>query len=1238
MKISKALQVLLILSGLLMMGCLPDSFTKFEEDPPQTQPATVPPPTPTPILAPTNLAYEEPINGSEHVATVGQAVNDFLPIAVENFPSSYSISPALPAGLFIVAATGEISGTPTTASAVANYVITASNSAGSDTVEAKLAVFNIPADLRYQAIPLITLTVLNGSSFTVSGDISSSGNGTGIITAVAGNQITVEVLSGRFLIAEDTDNVIPFSAAETSIDEVNYSVQQKLKLSNIVGLAEGGSISLPSGVYGDIIEVTNATEIVVGVLNGSFNLADSFDDTDTFTTEFGTILESSFIYQANAIIDLKPTLSAGEDIVYTVEPALPTEFFDAFDGNLGWIQGTQNSTTLSSVTVTATNPVGSVTTSFFLGPEESAPKQMNFSQDLILNVSSTGSFSVGQEVTSSCSCNGGGGGLGIVKKVINANNLHIRLINGFFNQGEGIDNVKPYGGEKAEIIHATPFNAVLHVADGASSPFNRKGFISSTADAAQGIVSYVDVDSTTFDGTNDDAIYVLTYQGSFVVPVLEIKNTENFASISLPAIAVVSIEATNLKLKLNDVSNFTKGSEITTLSGATGTVNDLGANYVYVAIDNPGFTHEDAADDVDNYNVYQAAEANIEELSPDNTFYLYRNEAIRLNAFLRKGSEPAWSITPALPLGLTIDPATGHIAGTPIESSVKKSYIVTASNVIDSIQYQETFTFSLRVFDHFTINNITDIATSYILHKEGKKNGNTRCRITSDQIASANQNNKDIICRLEGEERDLFLQGMKFQVNSSPGLCEYVTHTPYNFYSKSIAPTTTNTAYLKHVVADGSDCVLPAGIFDDVIANECISNQGSTNCDTGNYKIQTYSWSNGSALEGQDCLISSATQSEEIACGGNTLNCREGGLRTFDATALNSGITSFFTGASSGLLKEYNYTGTLFAPTGELQSPLKLVNYVANNNCADAGASTDAGYRYQANNWERYKVSDYPQAGLNNGAEVTINAANDETSSMIARSTVTSSEFLGNDFFPGDIVTLSGAGGNHKIANINNLVVTFTAPLDLAMTGDLTITPHENSEPFKGVSTNPFYTFECADAAQDTKARIRIQVRDWDRQFSINDNIDVLGKVHSASVTSSSLFNTTILSGSLALAGDFTSNPENIIFPIIRYGNQVNQPITQDIAISDNSVFNLIMVHPSTSNVFGATLYSSPLLMDSGAALDLFGQAYNDDEDWDDYYGPNSSFVSNLNSCGIADTAPTRVPSSRREYFPFFSY
>ena len=67
-------------------------------------------------------------------------------------PTSYSVSPALPAGLSLNTSTGAITGTPTTASAAANYTVTATNRCGSTTKAVNITVSPAsPAALTYTA-------------------------------------------------------------------------------------------------------------------------------------------------------------------------------------------------------------------------------------------------------------------------------------------------------------------------------------------------------------------------------------------------------------------------------------------------------------------------------------------------------------------------------------------------------------------------------------------------------------------------------------------------------------------------------------------------------------------------------------------------------------------------------------------------------------------------------------------------------------------------------------------------------------------------------------------------------------------------------------------------------------------------------------------------------------------------------------------------------------------------------
>jgi uncharacterized repeat protein (TIGR01451 family) len=74
----------------------------------------------------------------------GTAITPNSPTSTGGAVTSYSVSPALPAGLSLSASTGIISGTPTAVTATASYTVTASNSAGSTTATLTITVNDQP--------------------------------------------------------------------------------------------------------------------------------------------------------------------------------------------------------------------------------------------------------------------------------------------------------------------------------------------------------------------------------------------------------------------------------------------------------------------------------------------------------------------------------------------------------------------------------------------------------------------------------------------------------------------------------------------------------------------------------------------------------------------------------------------------------------------------------------------------------------------------------------------------------------------------------------------------------------------------------------------------------------------------------------------------------------------------------------------------------------------------------------
>ncbi len=130
-------------------------------------------------------------------------------------PSTYSVSPSLPAGLSLNSTTGAITGTPTAVSSAANYQITCTNIWGSGT-------FNL------------NLTIDNTYPFVVS---SASSSSTIYNLVINGNTVT----SGFLVVRNDTNNLI-----------VPYTLNSN---STVVFQGESGYMPVGGTLYGNFAPI-----------------------------------------------------------------------------------------------------------------------------------------------------------------------------------------------------------------------------------------------------------------------------------------------------------------------------------------------------------------------------------------------------------------------------------------------------------------------------------------------------------------------------------------------------------------------------------------------------------------------------------------------------------------------------------------------------------------------------------------------------------------------------------------------------------------------------------------------------------------------------------------------------------------------------------------------------------------------------------------------------------------------
>jgi WD40 repeat protein len=152
---------------------------------------------PPPPAPPSGLSYPA------HAAFTINAPITALTPTVTGTVTSYSVSPALPAGLALNATTGVVSGTPTVIAAAANYTVTATNASGSTTFALPITVNDTvptsipPSALSYPAHPPFTINVpIAPLTPTVTGTVDSYFTVTGALPPGLSLNATTGVLSG----------------------------------------------------------------------------------------------------------------------------------------------------------------------------------------------------------------------------------------------------------------------------------------------------------------------------------------------------------------------------------------------------------------------------------------------------------------------------------------------------------------------------------------------------------------------------------------------------------------------------------------------------------------------------------------------------------------------------------------------------------------------------------------------------------------------------------------------------------------------------------------------------------------------------------------------------------------------------------------------------------------------------------------------------------------------------------
>ena len=678
------------------------------------------------------------------------------------------------------------------------------------------------------------------------------------------------------------------------------------------------------------------------------------------------------------------------------------------------------------------------------------------------------------------------------------NRLAIEVMNeNLFELGHGIDNQLAYANRETVVIGQTDQSYVNFIASLTNSSNFELGEMITNAGGASGWV--------VFNDTIRHRIYVRHLGGVFRDGELISDSAGNDATVdSLKSnylsleVPLAEIAAPNTSfLEGQNLVAYDEASSVHIGSGMIFDSEDIAANRrLSIQWESGSF---EATSDLtsDNFVNSFADQSDPASVSHENVYYIYSGIPVNFQTYLR-GSFTSVEIDPPLPSGLQLDPNTGEISGTPNSISAKRIYNLTVRNASTPVTYQ----FELEVLSQFYVYQETLRAqqggggaqtsignsSSYIMHKSGQGFQTADCRVTNKHIVTDaggivrdQDTMNDIVCLLDGGEEDLFYQGVNFKIHASPGMCEYITYLPYGYFNYPPFQTSERTVYTRYANVDGdvaTNCLAGDWVGQGVgtAATDPIRDDGGANIPSqagprvGRQWGETY-------CEVGTCADEGDNQPDEPLCLGNhdtgqanenRPNCDEGSyvINTYtcdipDAVADPCTCTME--------TERVNCGGDIVNCAG---GPITATDGLDPNDIDTIqGLIMFAFFGMDGHDIEVPAPDSRP--GLRRGNVFVSNWTSlvEQDPAATLRNCVTDQGFN---------YDADGWEG-YEESNVTGGVTTFdNVSLEL-------------SDPTFGFGRKS-YEFRCNDSAGDIKARVRVYVRDWNRDFNPTDGIDNLSE------------------------------------------------------------------------------------------------------------------------------------------------
>ncbi len=609
------------------------------------------------VQAPTNLAYS--VGSATY--TVGRPIADNRPTSTGGAVSSYSVSPGLPAGLAIDGASGVISGTPSAVALPANYTVTATNSGGDTTASLSITVNDVPpSNLSYSAP---TAVYTEGTAIIANLPTSSGGN------------------------------------------VVSYSVAPSLP----PGLVLDASTGIISGTPTAIAPAATYT-VTAGNSGG--------DTTAILGITVNHLPPSGLAYSANPAVYTRfttipqntPTNSGGAVGSYSVAPTLPAGL--SLNSSTGVISGTPTAVTATAnYTVTATNSVGSTTASVSITVKEAPPTSLVYSAN-------PATYTMGTPILPNTPTNGGGTVVSYSVSPGLPPGLNLSTITGVISgTPTAVAAAAAYTVTATNSVGSTTATVTISVNDlppsnlqYSSNPAVYSRFTPITpnmpTDTGGAVGTYsvtpalpagLSLNATT--GVISGTPTVVTAAASYTV------TATNSVGSTIASINITIKEAppNNLTYSVNPAT-YTKGMAIPPnaptsgggpvisysiapglpaglgISSASGVIS--GAPTALAATASYTVTATNSAG-----NATVAVSITVNDVAPSGLSYpanpvtYDRGTPITPNTPTSSGgSVVSYSVSPALPGGLSLSATTGVISGTPTAATPAANYVVTATN------------------------------------------------------------------------------------------------------------------------------------------------------------------------------------------------------------------------------------------------------------------------------------------------------------------------------------------------------------------------------------------------------------------------------------------------------------------------------------------------------------------------------------------------------------------------------